>query len=410
MDHLEILKRAWAVVWRYRALWLVGLILGATTMSWAEPTLLRWRDEWDDDHISTVDIHLPNQSIIRIPGHVRIRDNQPVTTIIVNYRHRRDEWQGRPGDVIVHWNPPAEYALELVARDARGRLKSDMVTIAPQILRWLLAVSIIAAFALLVLLILSRIARYVSEAALLRMVDDHEQSGIKYGFWRGLKLGWSRSAWRIFLVNWCLNALAALAFALLFVPAFMPMALWFTRSEAVRVVGILSTLGLSLVVLALVLVAGSILSVWKRLAWRACALENLSTLKSISRGLAMVRERLKDVGLMWLLMVGLRLVWPLLMVPFVLVLLPLAGLAAGGSALALGGLAQSVWHGAAPWIAAALIGLTVFLTFLLVPLQLLGGIWEAFQSSVWTLTYRELLSAQRAVPEPIVRLAPSAAD
>jgi hypothetical protein len=410
MDHLEILKRAWAVVWRYRALWLVGLILGATTMSWAEPTLLRWRDEWDDDHISTVDIHLPNQSIIRIPGQVRIRDNQPVTTIIVNYRHRRDEWQGRPGDVIVHWNPPAEYALELVARDARGRLKSDMVTIAPQILRWLLAVSIIAAFALLVLLILSRIARYVSEAALLRMVDDHEQSGIKYGFWRGLKLGWSRSAWRIFLVNWCLNALAALAFALLFVPAFMPMALWFTRSEAVRVVGILSTLGLSLAVLALVLVAGSILSVWKRLAWRACALENLSTLKSISRGLAMVRERLKDVGLMWLLMVGLRLVWPLLMVPFVLVLLPLAGLAAGGSALALGGLAQSVWHGAAPWIAAALIGLTVFLTFLLVPLQLLGGIWEAFQSSVWTLTYRELLSAQRAVPEPIVRLAPSAAD
>ena len=408
MDHMQVLKRAGTVVWRYRALWLVGLILAATTVSWAGPALLRWRDR--DNDMSTVDIHLPDQSIIRLPGHIRIRDDLPVWRIILNYRHSRDAWRRRSGDLLVHWNPPAEYALELVGRDARGRVKSDMIAVAPQTLNWLLMVSIVAACALFVLFVLSRIARYVSETALLRMVDEHEQTGVKYGFWQGLKSGWSRSAWRIFLINWCINVPAALAFTLLFVPAFMPMALWFTRSQAARVVGVLSTAGLSLVALAFVLVGSSILSVWKRFAWRACTLDNLGTVGSIGRGLAMVRQHLKDVGLMWLLMVGLSLVWPFLIAPFILVLLPLAGLTAGGSALALGGLAQGFWQGAAPWMAAAVTGVTVFLTLLLVPLQLLGGILEAFQSSAWTLTYRQLRGLEHAVAAPMAQLAPSAAD
>jgi hypothetical protein len=410
MDHIQVLKRAWSVLWHYRALWLVGLILAATTVSWEGPTLLRWRDEWDDDHVTTVDIHLPDQSIIRVPGYIRIRDDQPVGTIILNYRHGRDDWHRRAGDVIVQWNPPEEYALELVGRDASGRLRTYTITVAPNVLNSLLMVGIVAACALSFLFVLSRIARYVSEAALLRMVDDHEHTGAKYGFWQGLKLGCSRSAWRIFLINWCINAPAALAFTLLLVPVLMPIALWFTRSEAARVVGALSTFGLFLVALAVIVIASTILGVLKRFSWRACTLEDLGTVESIGRGLAMMRQHVKDVGLMWLLMAGLRLISPLLIAPFVLLLLPLAGLAAGGSALALGGLAQGVWQGAGPWIAAAVVGVTLFLALLLAPLQLLGGILEAFQSSVWTLTYRQLRSLERVVPKPIARLAPSAAD
>jgi hypothetical protein len=410
MDHVQVLKRAGAVVWRYRALWLVGLILAVTTVSWEGPTLLSWRDEWDSDNISTVDIHLPDQSVIRIPGRISVRDDEPVGALILNYRHTRDGWHRRAGDVIVHWNPPGEYALELVGSDASGRLKTHRMTVAPHVLNSLFMVGIVVACVLFVLLVLSRIARYVSEAALLRMVNEYEDSSAKYGFWRGLKLGWSRSAWRIFLINWCVSLPAALAFTLLIVPVLTPMALWLTRSQAARVVGVLSTFGLFLVAVAVVVIASSILTVLKRFAWRACTLDGLGALESIGRGLTMMRQHVKDVGLMWLLMVGVHLAWPLLIAPFVLFLLPVAGLAAGGSALALGGLAQGIWQGAGPWVGAAVIGLILFLALLLVPLQLLGGILEAFQSSVWTLTYRELRGLEGVVSEPVARLAPSAAD
>jgi hypothetical protein len=409
MDHIQVLKRAWTIVWRYRALWLVGLILAVTTVSWEGSALLSSRDEWDDDPISTVVIHLPGQSIVRVPGHIRIRDDEPVGAVILNYRHSRDDWRRRPGDVIVHWNPPEEYALELVGKDDRGRLTTHTMTVAPYVLNWLLVVGIVIACALFVVLVVSRIARYVSEAALLRMVDDYEGSGSRYGFWQGLKLGCSRSAWRIFLINWGISVPATLAFALLFVMVLVPMAWWFTGSEAARAVGVLSMFGLFFAALAVILVASSILNVWKRFAWRACTLDDLSALKSIGRGLAMMRQHAKDVGVMWLLMIGLRLMWPLLIAPFVLLLLPSAGIAAGGTALALGGLAQGVWQGAGPWIAAAVVGVTLFLALLLVPLQLLAGILEAFQSSAWTLTYRQLCGLERSVAAPIAKLAPSAA-
>ena len=410
MDYIQVLRRAWAIVWRYRALWLVGLILAMTTVSWESTTLYRWRDEWDDDQISTVDIHLPNQSIIRVPGHVRIRDNEVVETVILNYRHSRDDWRRRQGDLIVHWNPPDEYALEWVGRDSRGQLTTRSMTVAAHILNALFLLGSVVAFLLLLVLVLSRIARYVSEAALLRMVDAYESTGTQYGFWQGLKLGWSRSPWRIWLINWFIGLPAALGFALLLVPVLMPLALWFTGSDTARVVGALSTLGLFLAALAVILVASSILSVWKRFAWRACTLDELGLRESIARGLSMMRQHLKDVGVMWLLMIGLRCALPLLIAPFVLALLPVAGLAAGGTALALGSLALSVWQGAGPWIAAAVVGAALFLSLFLLPLQLLGGVVEAFQSSVWTLTYRQLDSLQRAVPAPVGKLATSAAD
>ena len=31
MDHMRVLKRSWEIVWRYRALWIFGIILALTT-------------------------------------------------------------------------------------------------------------------------------------------------------------------------------------------------------------------------------------------------------------------------------------------------------------------------------------------------------------------------------------------
>ena len=37
MDHIKVLKRAWEIIWRYRALWIFGIILALTTggRSWS---------------------------------------------------------------------------------------------------------------------------------------------------------------------------------------------------------------------------------------------------------------------------------------------------------------------------------------------------------------------------------------
>src|SRR5690606_34892168 len=54
---------------------------------------------------------------------------------------------------------------------------------------------------LLLIGVLGRILHYVSQVALIRMVDEHERSGTKPGFRVGWRLGWSRSAWRLFLID-----------------------------------------------------------------------------------------------------------------------------------------------------------------------------------------------------------------
>ena len=43
--------------------------------------------------------------------------------------------------------------------------------------------------------------RYVSETAVIRMVDDYEQSGAKVGFKQGWRMGWTRRAFRLWLID-----------------------------------------------------------------------------------------------------------------------------------------------------------------------------------------------------------------
>jgi hypothetical protein len=45
---------------------------------------------------------------------------------------------------------------------------------------------------------------------------------------------------------------------------------------------------------------------------------------------------------------------------------------------------------AVPWILAVVVALPFFILVLAVPLTLLDGLMKVFQSTTWTLTYREL--------------------
>jgi len=319
MDHVQVLKRAWHMVWRYRALWAFGFILALTAG--------RSSNNW------------------------------------VQYTFGNEDFSGRG-------------------------LRLDRIS--PEVGRTLLAIGIGLACLVVLLIIVGAIARYVAETALIRMVDDHEETGQKRSVRQGFRLGWSRSAFRLFLIDLLIGLPVAVAFILLSLLASAPLLLWATKSTAAGALGTATTIGLGLLVVLLAIVVAVILSVLKPFLRRVCVLEELGVTESIRQGYAVVRHNLRDVGLMWLITFGLRIGWAILMIPVVLLLLVVSGALGGLLALLAGGLTGLALEGAAPWVVAAVVGIPVFILMMAVPLAFLGGLFETYLSSTWTLTYREL--------------------
>ena len=251
------------------------------------------------------------------------------------------------------------------------------------------------------LIVATSVARYVGETALIRMVDAYERTGERRSVWQGVRMGWSRAAWRLFAIDLLIGVSAALAFILLFAAMAVPLLLAIVGGAAALSIGVVFTTGLFFLVVFLAIVVGTALSLLKRLARRACALEGLGVMASIRRGVAVVRQNLKEVGLTWLIMAGLHLGWPMAMVPIVFLLLSAGALLGGLPALLAYGLAGLASGGEIPVFVALAVGIPLFLLVLVAPLVFLGGLKEVFVSSTWTVTYRELRSVERLEPRPL---------
>lgn len=128
-------------------------------------------------------------------------------------------------------------------------------------------------------------------------------------------------------------------------------------------------------------------------------IKRLGVIASVRRGYAVVRQNLKNVGLTWLLMVGVGLAWPVLLVPLVLALVGVGTLLGGLSGLLAGGLASLIGAGEAPVFLSLAVGVSIFLLVLVAPLAFLNGLREVFVSNTWTLTYRELSALESLEPD-----------
>ena len=210
-------------------------------------------------------------------------------------------------------------------------------------------------------------------------------------------MGWSRSAFHLFLIDLVIGLPVAVTFFLLFLLAATPLLLWATESTAAGALGTATTITLGLLVILLAIVVAVILSVLKPFFRRVCVLEQTGVTEAIRQGYAMVRHSLKDVGLMWLITFGLRIGWVILMIPVVLLLLVVSGVLGGALALLAGGATGLAFEGAMPWIVGGVVGIPIFILAMVAPLSLLGGLFEVFMSSTWTLTYRELHAKEVAI-------------
>jgi hypothetical protein len=373
MDYSKILKRSWHMVTRYRALWIFGIVLGLVTFSWGTVLLGGLDDE--------------NQ----YPRGIVITTMDGETFSDALQRTLQEEFDRAEKEISI-----ALRELDrLFTTELGHRFVIDVVTV----------LAVFAA-AFLVTLIVTKIARYVSEAALIRMVGDYEDTGERRGVWQGLRLGLSRTAWRFFLIDLAIDIPVILAFLLLFALTFTPLAFGIGGSTPATVIaGSLLTGGLFVTGIVLAVGAGTLLSVLKRFFRQACALECLGAIASIRRGWAVVRRKPADVLVMWLIMLGIRLGWGvaialsfLVLFPLLILFIVLGGVAGALPAYLVFLLSGLVFEGVLPVLLAVIVGLPIFVLVMLAPWWCLGGLMEAFRSSAWTLTYRELRAIEDAQP------------
>ena len=361
MDPVKILKRAWAILWSYRALWAFGLILALATAgstSRGSNNGVQYQQDRNSPPMTPHNI----QEAFRDAGREMQRFFQ----------------QGIPDAHI------------------SGQAFTTFL--------WVVGVFVVL---MLVIGIIVAIARYVSETAVIRMVDEYEGSGNKMTVREGLRTGWSKQSWRLFVLNLIVH-LPAIALLVVLISAAAGFYFSVTNGNAKYTPVTLLAIMLPLF---LAIFLGVILSILLRLLrnffWRICVLEDASVSESLRRGFGMVRENWKNVGLMWLVMIGLGIVWAIasiilfiVTIPVVIVTAILAVLVVSLPFLLLAGAFSLFLGGSLPWIAAALFMLPLFFVIAFSPWVLLGSWQSVYTSTVWTLTYREI-KALPAITPPI---------
>jgi hypothetical protein len=341
MDHTKVLKRAWEILWHYRVLWVFGIIVVLCAVgSSGNPSFN--------------------------PG---------------------GGGDGYQGPEALPWTGEFRWENEPFA-EVMPEIVGAWTAVAGAILAIIVGLCCLA----IIVTIVKLIFLYIGETALIRMVDEYEETGEKHSIREGLRLGWSRTALRLFIIDLLTRVPGLLIALMMFMLGAGLLALMFWASDSVPVVVLAAVVLIGLLFLAILVGTALALaiSLVRPLIFRVCAVEGLGVIDSIRIGFEFIKAHLGDTVIMWLIMIGLQIGWRIVMISMGLIL-ALVGLAVAIPAgVSVGGLSSLIFEGAVPWILGLGIGLPIFIVIMAAPLVFLGGLAEVFKSSVWTLTYREL--------------------
>jgi hypothetical protein len=271
---------------------------------------------------------------------------------------------------------------------------------------WIIGIFIMI---MLIVGIFVAIARYVSETAVIRMVDEYESTGAKMTVRQGFRIGWSRTSWRLFLINLIVNLPIILLFLILIIAGVIIFLAVVNGNATFTGVSVVSMIGLVFLSIFVVIILSIFLGLLRHFFWRISVLEDAGVGESLRRGFAMVRENWKSVGLMWLVMIGLGIAWivvsiiaVILTIPVVIVTSIIGAIVVAIPALLLVGVFSLFLGGPLPWIAGGLFVLPLFFVIAFSPWLLLGSWQTVYTSTVWTLTYREIKALPALKPETAV--------
>ena len=370
IDITKILKRAWNILWTYRVLWVIGFILGLTTAtSMPNGNNSGWRED--------------------------IRDRQTGETFPLPTREElQDAWEQMQQEM--DWLP---WRMNISTQEWNN----------------LLWIGVGLLFGLLGLGVASAVARYVAETAAIRMVDEYERTGQKVSWRQGLRYGWSRTAWRLFLIELLISLPVILLVLGGLITGVVVFVLVIGDNSLLSTAGIIAMIAVIFLLIFLGVILAIFLRVLREFFWRACVLEEVGVSQAIRLGWGMIKRHWKSAGLMWLVMIAVHITWSIALVLAFFIGLPLlvvtilTGTIVGGVPGLLAGMLSSLFLGdPLPWIVGTLIGLPFFLVVAFSPLILFRGLGLVYNSTVWTLTYRELNILQNlAEKDPLELQAPA---
>ena len=340
MDYGQLIKRATEITWRHKVLWVFGI--AAALAGGASGGLRRGGGEGFQYVFSGDDATRWRRATLGFPG-----------------------WRYAP------WGPGSAF----------GSFPSERL--APIVLG-VLAVAFVLA---IVLLVGSIVVRYTSFGALVGMVNEVEETD-RTSFKSGLRTGWRRLL-RLFAIDLIIAIVVGLLLVTLIVILILgalfvaaPIAWLASSGRGAVAPAIIIGVGVGLGILLLAILASVAVSAMTTLvrqyAFRSCVIDMRGVFDSLGAAMRLMSHRFRESVLMWLLLVAIEIALGLLAIP-------LALLGAGGV------LAPSiaVWD-ATRSVGAAIVAAAPGLFVLIVVGSLVSGIYLAFRSAVWTLTFREL--------------------
>ena len=345
MDHITVLKRAWELLKRYRMLWIFGLMLALTAL-----TLLTHANYGID------------------------ASGMPHYGFLEGGRYRP--------------------LYELLEREVSSRAWSSNIKSVIRSVGTIL-INVLQ----LVVIIGSPIVNYVSEVALIRMVDRHETTGEQLRFRQGWKLGWSREVWQLFLID-------CVVFILGFVVLLVVLSLLSIPLQRNAPFALPAIIGIFFFTTLIINVVGAFCRLLIRFFRRRCVLEKHGVVDALDQGYALVKQHWKDVGLMWLITTGISIAWSVLLTPLAFLMIAAGVLPGDDYTLLVRGLVGLVMGNVGDWVVGAFTGIPMVILLFSIVVTFLNGLKEAFLSSAWTLTYRELRALDQLRPLPRSRPKP----
>ena len=369
IDIGKILKRAWHILWNYKVLWIFAFLLALTAGG----------SGGGSNGGSSYRFNANN-------GYDGSNGFNP------NYQS--EPWMRE----INAW---AEQNLEPLFANEQAAIRTGI---------WI-AVGLLA-FIIVIGLLVS-LVRYPTETAIIRMVDDYEQTGTKVGFKAGWKLGWSRRAFHMWLIDLIIG-IPVLVIVLLMLGAGV---LFFINAvngnQNAAIAGSIAAIGCAFVFFIFFAILMIFLGLLRQFFVRAAAIEESTVGESFRRGWAMFKRNWKSAGLMWLVMLGIGIAFGIasiiiffLLIPaYVIMAIPGAIVSAIPGAIGFG--ITSIFAGSPwTWIVAALVALPFFVTIVAAPITLVSGLYMLYTSNVWTLTYREMKALEALAPVAVAEELP----
>jgi hypothetical protein len=362
IDIGKIIKRAWHILWNYKVLWIFALLLALTAGGGGGNSG-------------------SGNSGYQFSGNDREGYSFPGTDV-PEWIQEIETWFNQ--NVLPAFEHPELYI-------------STFIWIGIGIVLLVLIISVITAF-----------IRYTSETAVIRMVDEYEQTGTRLRFKQGWKLGWTRRAFRVWLIDLIISLPILLCVALIIGFGVLLFVSTQSGNETAAVGGIVAAIGCTFLFFFAIAILSLILGVLRNFFVRFVALEDARVGAAFSQGWAMFKRNWKGTALMWLVMVGIGIgfgiagfiLFFLLIPAYAVMALPGAIVAAIPGLIAYG-ITSIFSSGPLAWIVAAVFALPVFFTIVFLPLSFISGLYMVFESNIWTLTYREFKALDAILPEVV---------